>query len=524
MKKMSLRSRRELVSSLKGHYKGSSWTEKGVILDEFVAATGYNRKYAIKLLTKESSGRKTISSRIRSVTYDEEVKKALVMVWYAANQICSKRLVPFLPQFVSSLEKHGHLELPPAVKEKLLKLSASTMDRLLKSERQIRQRSKPMTRGGSLLKHQIKVRRFSDWEEKSPGFFEADLVAHCGDRTDGVFLNTLVLTDIATGWTECFPLLSRSKEAVKRSLRSAQEILPFSILGLDTDNGGEFINYELLEFCQTHQITFTRSRAYKKNDQAHVEEKNGSIVRRSIGYDRYEGKKAWYALLELYSILRLYVNFFQPSVKLRSKERQGAKVTKSYDTAKTPYQRLLESSLLSEEKRPKLEQQYEALDPVHLLTQLKQKQESLWVYAWKTEDEASSGSLEDQETLRVFLKGTEVKASPLSLCHYKSSKKQRKPLPPRTWRTRKDPFEGVWERIERSLIQNPAQTAKKLLSELIEEFPGDFKPKHLRTLQRRVQEWRNQQGEKDRSELLKQVHMASVEKKELEMESMIKNH
>ena len=234
-----------------------------------------------------------------------------------------------------------------------------------------------------MIKKQIQVRTFADWNNASPGFVEADLVAHCGGRVDGSFLNTLVLTDIASAWTEFLPLLRKSEEDVVGALKVAQKLLPFSLLGLDTDNGSEFINYKLLKFCEEQKITFTRSRAYHSNDQAHVEEKNGSIVRRIMGYDRYEGNEAWNALAALYAKLRLYVNFFQPSMKLLSKQRCGTKIRKLYDKAQTPYQRLSLSPHINEEIKANLKKQYETLDPLSLLQELKDLQGQFFQYAWK---------------------------------------------------------------------------------------------------------------------------------------------
>ena len=195
-------------------------------------------------------------------------------------------------------------------------------------------------------------------------------------------MNTLVLKDIVSGWTEFAPLLCKSEANVISGLIVAKEIFPFAILGLDTDGGSELINYGLLKFCEAENITFTRARPYRSNDQAHVEEKNGSIVRRLIGYDRYEGEDALYKLTELYSVLRLYVNFFQPSMKLCSKERKGGKVVKKYELAQTPYQRLVNSSYKSEDKMIALIGQYKNLDPVRLLKELQCKQEEFWKYSW----------------------------------------------------------------------------------------------------------------------------------------------
>lgn len=198
---------------------------------------------------------------------------------------------------LTALERFGHLSISMEVRNRLLTISTSTVDRLLETKRQENSKGICTTRPGSLLKKQIKIRTFADWDDVVPGFLEGDLVAHCGDQIGGAFLNTLVLTDIASTWTEFFPLLRKSEADVIAALKVAQQILPFSLIGLDTDNGSEFINYTLLNFCKTQKITFTRSRAYKKNDQAHVEEKNGSIVRRLIGYDRYEGLAAYNSLL-----------------------------------------------------------------------------------------------------------------------------------------------------------------------------------------------------------------------------------
>jgi IS30 family transposase len=226
------------------------------------------------------------------------------------------------------MELHGHLGLPADVRIKLLEIRRSTVERILSVEKERAGKSISTTKPGNLFKHQIQVRTFADWGNVIPCFLEADLVAHCGGNTNGAFLNTLTLTDITTGWTECLPLLRKSANDVIIGLKLAQELLPFPLLGVDTDNGSEFINHELMDFCDDNEITFTRSRAYRKNDQAHVEEKNGSIVRRVIGYDRFEGRVAWEALSELYRVIRVYINFFQPSLKLLSKERNGARVSK----------------------------------------------------------------------------------------------------------------------------------------------------------------------------------------------------
>jgi hypothetical protein len=239
---------------------------------------------------------------------------------------------------------------------------------MLKPEREKTKYSLSTTRRGNLLKHQIQVRTFADWDDVTPGFPEADLVAHCGGNTNGSFLNTLTLVDIATGWLECLPLLRKNANDVIDGLQVANELLPFSIEGVDTDCGSEFINYELLDYSEENHITFTRARTHRKNDQAYVEEKNGSVVLRLVGYDGFEGWKAWEALARLYRVVRRYVNFYQPSLKLVEKERIGAKVSKKYDDAKTPYQRVLLSEHISQSTKGSLKLEYKKLDPVYLLT------------------------------------------------------------------------------------------------------------------------------------------------------------
>lgn len=300
-------------------YADADRTEKTEILDGFVAASGYHRKYAISVLREAPQLKESSIRKVRQSFYDESVRDTLIGIWNASNQICSKRLVAFLPDFIDALERFGHLDLSLELKTKLLKLSPATIDRLLRDERRKHPRGISTTRPANLLKQRIKVRTFADWNEGTPGFFEADLVAHCGDRAEGRFLNTIVMTDIDSGWTEFVPLLEKTNDQVIEGLNAIRSVLPIPILGLDTDNGSEFINHSLLEYCERETITFTRSRAYKKNDQAHIEQKNGAIIRRIVGYDRFESYEAYSTLFELYNSLRIYINFFQPSTKSASR-------------------------------------------------------------------------------------------------------------------------------------------------------------------------------------------------------------
>lgn len=373
---MSIQSKRELLAAVAPRYRTAHGTDKQRILDEFVASTGYHRKYAIQLLNHPLKARRR-QKRRRNRRYGPDVQYALVKIWRVANCICAKRLVPALGEFIAALERHGELQLDPQVKSLLLSMSVATAHRLLRAERHQR-RGLATTKPGTLLKRSIPVRTFADWDDARPGFLEADLVAHCGMTTSGEYLHTLTLTDITTTWTICLPLLNRSQRAVKNAIDRAQTRLPFKMLGLDSDNGSEFINAHLLRYCQQEQITFTRSRPYKKNDQAHVEQKNGSIVRQFVGYDRYEGQEAYRRLDALYMVLHFYVNFFQPVMKLVSKERVGNKVKKQYDTAKTPYQRTLESDHVSDEVKQRLRQEYATLNPAALLRTIESLQDALW--------------------------------------------------------------------------------------------------------------------------------------------------
>lgn len=483
---MSLDSKKELVVRMREQYaKSTTRKSKQQILDMLIAATDYKRKYAISLLNSSRSYN-TRQIRNKKNTYGQNIKNALLTIWNASNRICSKRLVPFIPNMIEVLERNEHMQLTKEIKNKLCSISAATVDRLLKEEKNtIRKRSMNATKSGQLLKNQIKVRTFSDWNDIVPGFIETDLVAHCGGNPAGSFINTLTLTDIDSTWTECLPLLYRSAENVIKSLFTTMQLLPFKILGIDVDNGSEFINHALIKFCEDNSITFTRSRPYQKNDQAHVEERNGSIVRKLVGYDRFEGTQSWKALIELYAVVRLYVNFFQPSLKLLSKSRDGAKVTKKYDVAKTPHQRLLESTHTTLEVKETLNSQYQVLDPVFLLTQMKEKQQALWRLGFNVD----LNTLDKTDVLasdQNFVLNDKI----VAIDKYKNNKLGFKKHPKRIYRTRPDPFEGIHEEIELRLQMDPNLSATELLKELIGNYPDQIFEKNKRTLQRLVATWK----------------------------------
>jgi hypothetical protein len=493
---MSFRAKRELLVQVAPRYREATHAQKSVALDEFLAATGYARKYAIRLLAQPVVPPAPIR-RPREPRYGPVVREALRIAWTAANEICTKRLVPFLPELVPVLERHGHLELTPEVRTLLLALSPATADRLLRPLRQPHGLS--TTRRGRLLKQQIPVRTFAEWNDVRPGFLEADLVAHCGGVAEGAFLYTLTLTDIATTWTECLPLLHRSQEAVLQAVERARQLLPFPLLGFDTDNGSEFLNEQLFAYCAREQITFTRGRTANKNDQCYVEQKNGSVVRQLVGYDRFEGERAYRQLAELYRAVRLYVNFFQPSFKLQEKRRTGGHVRRTYGPAQTPYQRLLASDVLTTETRERLTAIYQALDPVRLLRQIRLLQDALWRQAvfGRSGRALPASEASTTEALRFDGRacglagaGVAESAPPVPAHDGRTRRRYRKPLGPRTYRTRVDPFAAVWEEMVVILTARPERTAKELLAEFQARYPGQYADKSLRTLQRRVRAWR----------------------------------
>jgi hypothetical protein len=378
---MSKKSKDELTKRIHARYLQSTKTEKTRILDEFVAATGYHRKHAIRKLRK-GIPECPRERRGRQRTYTGDVVRVMAEIWRICGCICGKRLQPFIPEMVTVLERHDELVLDPETKALLLRMSAATIDRRLAPFRQQRSRGLSTTKPGTLLKEAIPIRTFADWDDARPGFIEMDLVAHCGETTAGQYLQTLTATDVSTGWTECLTLPKRSQLAVSAAMVDLQTRLPFPLLGVDSDNDSVFINETLQRHCEGKEISFTRSRPYKKNDQCFVEQKNWSIVRKSIGYRRYESDQALEFLEAIYADLRLYVNFFQPVLKLVHKERQGSKVRKQYDEAKTPHQRVMFSPDVAAKDKLQLHHRYLQLNPAALRRQIDTNLKRLWRLPW----------------------------------------------------------------------------------------------------------------------------------------------
>jgi len=328
-RRISMATRKELIEALRARYSGAPPVEKAKILDEFVALTGYHRKHAIRVLREEAITKET---RARNRLYDEAVRQALTVLWEAADRVCGKRLKALIPMLVDAMERHGHLELDPVVKTKVLQVSAATIDRVLADARShIDGKRRRRTGVGAAIRRSIPVRTFADWRDPAPGFFEIDMVEHCGGpKTDGDYVHTLTLTDIASGWTECVAMRMRDQMLVIEAFEKVTADLPFAMLGIDSDNDSTFMSQAVFDYCKGRGLEQTRSRPYKKNDQAWVEQKNGAVVRRLVGYGRLSGREATNALARLYESSRLYINFFQPSFKLKSKTRDGARVHKVY--------------------------------------------------------------------------------------------------------------------------------------------------------------------------------------------------
>src|SRR5277367_25477 len=360
--RMTHAARAELVDAVQSRYTAASGKAKRRILDEFIAASGYHEKSAIRVLNRARPV-KVRQTRKRPSLYDDASRAALIVLWEASDRVCSKRLKALMPILLTAMERNGHLKLDADIRAKVLSMSAATIDRLLRTPRNATRARKP-PRVIPEPRRRIKMRTFADWNDPAPGSMEMDLVAHCGPVNRGSYVNSLVLTDIATGWTEAAPIVVREGSLVVETLDRIRTGLPFALQALDVDNGTEFVNERLIEYCLGRGIELTRSRPYRKNDQAWIEQKNGAIVRKLLGYRRFEGLAAARAITRLYGASRLFVNFFQPSFKLAEKHRQGAQVTKRYHPPETPCERLLSAETVSDATKVKLREVGSALDPL----------------------------------------------------------------------------------------------------------------------------------------------------------------
>lgn len=370
----------ELVAALRPRYRQASKGEKTVMLNEFCANTGYHRKAAIRLIQSAPRTGGQGRRRGRPPRYGSaDLRSALQLLWQASGYICSQRLTPFLGELADALDRHGELLLTPSLRGLLQTISASTVERLLRPYRPkpLRQPSLD-NRQPSSLRDKIVTRTFADLRGLGVGHLEADLVLHCGMSTAGFFLTSLVAVDIPTGWVSCRAVWGKGQSRVGGAVDQVRRHLPFLLRGVHSDNGGEFINGILHDYCQRHTIDFSHSRTYHKNDCPRVEQRNGSLVRRLIGHDRYATRAAYEQLQRVYDLVCLHANFFQPICKLVRYERQGSRMIKRYDRAQTAYQRLLALGVLDGPAQEQLEQQYRSLNPLHLYQQIREEIEKLW--------------------------------------------------------------------------------------------------------------------------------------------------
>jgi hypothetical protein len=451
--KISNNTKKELLRALRARYLKATKKEKTRIINEFILLTGYHRKHVILLLLEQDNPKKNkMKKYFNNRIYNEAVREALIIIWEAADRICSKRLKAALPYYVEALERHNHLKINEDVRKLLLKVSAATIDRLLS--------------GIKKVSKEIPVRTFADWNEPQVGHMEIDFVVHCGGTMSGNFIHTLIATDVCTGWTEFIPLLAREQSLVIEGINILKNQLPFDLIGIDSDNDSAFINDSLFNYCEEKNIKFTRSRPYRKNDQAWVEQKNGAIIRKFVGYNRLTGVIAGQALANLYYFLRLYINFFQPSFKIREKKRIGAKIKKIYYKPATPVARLLNNPDIKNSIKKRLRKTQLELDPINLLHQIRDQQAALSALILPDDPQNIHGKTNLEEFLaklpQLWKSGD---PNPIN-------KNRKENI--RNWRTRIDPFKKVWPKILLWLQEEPDSTAKELFIRLQKIYPKQF--------------------------------------------------
>jgi hypothetical protein len=365
---MTKTTRKELLSAIKQRYLKATREEKTEILNEFCKSTGYNRLYAIRILQAGHQYRSW--TRKRPSTYSPELLLLIIKLWELLDYPCGTRLKPQLLPLTESLVRSGELpEVSESWQRQLRKISAKTLDRRLKRERIIRRlkKNRGATRHGSLLKSSIPI-RITNWDTRRIGFMEMDTVAHCGDQLAGDFIYSLDMVEIATGWSEQIAVMGKGEAGIVTAIEAIKQGLPFDLKGLDSDTGSEFVNWHMVRWCKENNLSFTRSRPYYKNDNAYVEQKNYTHIRRWLGYRRYDAQTQLQMINDLYrNELRQFNNFFRPVMKITSKEKVNNSVCKKkYGQALTPYQRLMQSNQIPPKTKSALQKLYESLNPVKL--------------------------------------------------------------------------------------------------------------------------------------------------------------
>jgi len=375
---MTAMSKKELILAIKARYLKAGKKEKSKILDEFCQSTGHARKYAIAILAAGYDNNRIarVGRKGRKNKYGHETMAAAVKIWEVLDFPCGQRLKPALPEMYATLVRFKEITFNGAARDGLKTISAKTLDRRLKRERERRhlKRNRGLTCRGNLLKSQIPI-RITDWDTSQLGYAEIDTVAHNGGDPSGEFIFTLDLTEIFSGWSEQEAVMGKGETGVLKALKSIKEDLPFDLLGIDGDNGGEIINYQMLKYCTEEKLVYTRSRPDRKNDNAYVEQKNHTHVRQLVGYGRYDTQEQLAMLNDLYrNEYRLFTNFFRPVMKIKSKEKINNSICrKKYDIAQSPYQRLLNCDQLSQAKKDELTKLYLSLNPVQLKRAIEEK-------------------------------------------------------------------------------------------------------------------------------------------------------
>ena len=365
---MTKKERLTVIAAFGKNYRKGKKKVKTEILNKLGGVTGYHRKYLLEILKHPVSKKKI--RRYRPSKY-LSVLRILKKLWAVSNYACGQRLVPMIPVYLEALERFKEITIRKWERKLLLAISPATLDRLLVHDRKrINIKGRSRTKPGSLLKHQIAIKTWADWDNTTPGFVEIDSVHHCGSSLFGDYVLTLDVVDVATGWNECRGHLGKSERYTLEALQVIRERLPFPLLGIDFDCGGEFVNYHLIRYCQREKITYTRARETIKNDQPYVEQQNYSIVRRYAGYARLDTWEQLTTVNELYEKLSDYQNFFQSISKLKEKIRDGAKVTRRYYKAQTAYQRILARPDISEETKAKLTQRFLTINPKKLILEI----------------------------------------------------------------------------------------------------------------------------------------------------------
>ena len=489
--------RREVVSAVTERYRSAKRAEKGRMLDALCATTGWHRKHAVRALRQhETVGSDGVEGpRERRRRYGATIKDAMTALWEASDRVCGKRLKVMIPTLLPALEQHGRLQLGQADRDRVLAISAATIDRLLIDVKVAASGGRRRRAGFySAIRREVPIRTFNDWNSPPPGFCEVDMVAHGGTSVAGSFIQTLTMVDIATGWTECLPLVTRDGSLVVEAMKHAQSLFPWLLRGVDFDNDSAFMNDVVVPWCRQQKLEVTRSRAYKKNDQAFVEQKNGAVVRRLMGYGRFDGVETARVMGRLYAAARLYVNFFQPSFKLKEKRREGAKVIKRYHPPSTPYERTLAHPKATTAVKKRLRDQYRSLDPIALLAEIRATQEELGNRVDRRAGQARGlqrACTSTAPATAAFAKalGKTVKVGEPRATHRR---------PHRPYKTRihmpskLDPHIAT---IEDWLAEQPQLTALAIVGRLGEKYPEEFGTRQhsivqrlLRTLRRKAAE------------------------------------